>query len=644
MKLITAQQLRFWCIAILILSELCSRSTQTHADSTPAQTTTPQHLVSSSPQPYLEYRIYNDTVITDSTLPPVLSNGFADYVALYNTHNLCSLIASGQIDEVWIWAGNGDGVTKGNMWEWTTSGSEWHGDAPDCGKVATTMTFNYLREVDVALESFNHRLEGFFGHYFTCDLSTATWPWAGSTTWPYSQCGSLLSNRYGFVARPSAGNDQIGACGDAHHPPNILNSQEYIYNDNTTVETICPTWSQDGSAVPTRLNCQAWGCTHWGYHLWWMQNVPGLNNSNKDRYGNAQPNWWSYLFGKPASQFRVYLPAIRSQNTTLGAAHSSAPFKIDSGLNLATNPHQEKSAAIDMSTRSEPAVLPSSTSLAQQPAVITRTVYVLYYPGYGGNPRADVHALTTELIGLLKEASVYHGYAYTTPRGTFLGQDGQNYAGSGCTSGNAPDNIHIRLDGLRTDVQATAYQVEDPSGGGRWASPCDPVSNWLLHSSAPAPGQVDLYFKPFRDTPEGTPYAITVSYADGTSVSITVVGSQVQTLVGLFLGQDGQRYAGRDCSLGNVPDNVHIHLYGLKSRVQPVHYQVDDFAGGGVWAEPCTPTSNWLLYSIFTSPDQTDLYFKPFRFAPNGTIYTVSVQYTDGTSQTATVPGTQVQP
>jgi len=416
------------------------------------------------------------------------------------------------------------------MWEWTTSGPEWYGDAPDCGKVVTTMTFNYLREVDVALESFHHRLEGFFGHYFTCDFSTATWPWAGSTTWPYSQCGSLLSDRYGFVSRPFAGNNYLGGCGDAHHPPNILTNQDYVYNDTTTIETICPSWSEDGSAVPTSLNCQAWGCTHWGFHLWWMQNVPGLDNLNKDRNGAPQPNWWSYLFGWPSQQFHVHMPVILSQHSGNAwvTAQRLPSFTIEPKSSLATEPLQNELSLLDKPAMSDNETLHSPASLAFEPPVITRTVYVLYYPGYGGTPRADVSGLTTELIGLLKEATIYHGYEYSALRGTFLGQDGKSYAGQGCDTGTVPDNVHIHLDGLKTDVQETSYRVEDTAGGGVWATPCNPVSNWLLYVISASPGQADLYFKPFRLAPDGTIYSVTIQYSDGMNQSGAVIGTQVQ--------------------------------------------------------------------------------------------------------------------
>lgn len=109
---------------------------------------------------------------------------------------------------------------------------------------------------------------------------------------------------------------------------------------------------------------------------------------------------------------------------------------------------------------------------------------------------------------------------------TFLGQDGGSFAGKLCSSGTAKDNVHIRLNGLRTDAAPESVRVEEQ--GGLWATPCDPVSNWFLYVSYPAAGQADLYFKPYRDAPDGTRYSITVRYNDGTSKTISVKGLHVK--------------------------------------------------------------------------------------------------------------------
>jgi hypothetical protein len=173
-------------------------------------------------------------------------------------------------------------------------------------------------------------------------------------------------------------------------------------------------------------------------------------------------------------------------------------------------------------------VLESLTVTAAE-AVVKPVVFVVNLTAYAANgaPIDDVEVMNAELIAGLKEATIYHGYLYNQYlQATFLGQDGADFAGVGCSAGTAPDNAHIRLTALKTDVTAVSYRVQDDSGG-VWANPCDPVSNWLLHVESNTPGTADVYFKPFRDAPDGTIYTITVAYEDGSGQSVSVVGSQI---------------------------------------------------------------------------------------------------------------------
>jgi hypothetical protein len=110
----------------------------------------------------------------------------------------------------------------------------------------------------------------------------------------------------------------------------------------------------------------------------------------------------------------------------------------------------------------------------------------------------------------------------------FLGQDGGGYAGRLCSTGTAADNVHIHLTGLRTEVEAVAFRVDDYAAGGVWATPCDPISNWQLHVLSPSAAAVDLYFKPFRDAPTGTEYIVTIKYSDGQTQKVTVTGARVR--------------------------------------------------------------------------------------------------------------------
>ncbi len=110
----------------------------------------------------------------------------------------------------------------------------------------------------------------------------------------------------------------------------------------------------------------------------------------------------------------------------------------------------------------------------------------------------------------------------------FIGQDGAGYAGRLCTNGTAHDNVHLQLAGLRTDAEAISFRVDEPAGGGVWATPCDPISNWQLHVISTTDGRGDLYFKPFRDAPAGVEYRVTVQYADGQIQQASTTGLHVK--------------------------------------------------------------------------------------------------------------------
>lgn len=289
----------------------------------------------SNAQPYLEFQIYNDNVMQHPTIPPKQPNSNDyDYAAVYTYYDLCNLIQNGQVDEVWFWDGGQGGfteaITVGPEGTWSTGGPA--ANPPNCGKEVTTMTFNYTR-LDVDLHTYVHRLEGVFGHYFPCDFWTETWPWTG---WP-PQCTGLVSDRYGYVGRPFTGNNNIGVCGDAHHPPNITDNREYVYNDTATVQSICEDWRQDGLSIVRSFNCIEWGCSSQGFFIWWMQNVPGISNTNKDRNGNPQPNWWTYMFGRPTAIQRLFLPLVVKPPLSL-EVFSNQNWQ-DSGVTLAQGQH-----------------------------------------------------------------------------------------------------------------------------------------------------------------------------------------------------------------------------------------------------------------------------------------------------------------
>lgn len=386
----------------------------------------------------------------------------------------------------------------------------------------STMAFNYTLGTDQAVHAMGHRMETFFKTYFLCDFVTQTWPWEGDKYFP-QRCVGLFSDQYGFVARPFTGNNQVAGCGDIHHPPNIPreNDREYIYADFTPTTSNCEDWSQDGSAQLNQYGCERWGCTPLGFYTWWIQNVPGLDNTNRNRSGLHHPNWLAYLFGPPSGTM-LSAPSISLQMPRPDApdpirrSYSIAPARFGS-RELATAPKRPGSfGALRGTTR---AITRAGS------AVTKKTVFVINFADYG-TPLKDVDRQNDDVISALRDATVYHGYLhYPLPAAHFVGQDGGAYAGVMCSPGTIGDNLHIRLSGLRTDHQPVRFVLLDSAGGGRWEQPC--TATWMLYVQSDGPGRADLYAKPYRSAPDGTLYTIQVYYDDGSVDTLVARGREV---------------------------------------------------------------------------------------------------------------------
>ena len=168
---------------------------------------------------------------------------------------------------------------------------------------------------------------------------------------------------------------------------------------------------------------------------------------------------------------------------------------------------------------------------ATAPALMKKKLLVVVLAGYGSLPvggQTRIEQLNNLAMAMVRRASTYHGYKYETRlSATFVGQDGQSYAGEGCSVGTTPNNAHITLAGMTTGVQPTSFELEDLTHSGKWASPCDPVSNWLLAVRNVSGGNADLYFRPFVIAEADTLYRVTVRYADGSSQALNFTGSAI---------------------------------------------------------------------------------------------------------------------
>jgi hypothetical protein len=573
-----------------------------------------------APAPALEFELVQTPIYEETwlpTVPPPGANAAATYKSIYDRYDICGRVQRNELDELWVWTGDGDRITKPDMWEWTASGPGISADlgmdlvAPNCGRVFTTMNFSYKRP-DVGLHNFGHRAEGFLGRFVPCDFMTHTWPWNANFYYA-ARCPNAAyyyRDSDAFVARAGAANNNTAACGDVHFPPNITNSSPgYDYASSATVNTICRGWSQNNASVAEPITCDAWACNGADYLVWWMQNFPGpnnnnkkrdgRNNNNKKRDGSAHTNWWPYLFGEPTiAPPATATPRPTASRTPAPASTSTpAPAATATGVSTATPtaPPNATSSPSQTATPPQGTTVPTTTSnpptatsattagpdrtraraylplitdrnttqavaaaaptqhthdtvsehpaggivarraaiagASQQPAVMKKKLLVVILAAYGDLPpggRAEVERMNIFNMAEIRRASTYQGYRYETRlTATFLGQDGATYAGMGCTQGGTVINAHVRLSGMRQDSAPVSYRLEDTTHLGVWATPCDPVSNWLLYVTNASGGNADVYFRPFVTAPAGTQYNVRVTYADGGTQSVSFVGTSI---------------------------------------------------------------------------------------------------------------------
>jgi hypothetical protein len=473
-------------------------------------------------------------------------------------------------------------------------------------------------------------MEGLMRHYQPCDFSTATWPWdaVGDSSGDFDQCGDLLSNTYGFVARPFPENNQIAGCGDVHFPPNMVqgDNREYIYHESRSVDSICPDWSMDGSATSTTLNCQNWGCSEYGYMIWWLQNFSGYNNTNRNRNGEYQPNWWAYLFDEKFAPTPT--PIATATNTpTNTATTTQTPTHTTTASHTPTNTATASHTPTNTATASH---TPTNTATASHTPTNTATA-----TNTPTNTATASHTPTNTAT------------ATNTPTNTAIATQ-------------TPTPYHVFLSSIiKAKIQLRMLPNQHIStlpGDHINEAPFAPASSNNTHLTSNTFTAQEAIIKPVVFVINLTAYGVNGAPIDDVETlnNQMIAAAREATiyhgylfnpyLQAIFLGQDGGSYAGTGCSTGTVPDNVHIHLLGIKTDVAPTSYRVDDPAAGGVWATPCNPVSNWLLYVDGSTPGEADIYFKPFRDAPDGTIYSVTIKYADGSVQTTTIIGSQVGP
>ncbi len=179
-------------------------------------------------------------------------SGTANYNTMLTENNICDLINSNQIDEVWFFGFGNGGFWEANM---TGNGAFWTNgpivNSTNCSKPTHIMGFNYELTPDYALHSFGHRIEGVMRNFLPND---------------FSQFNIFAPN----------GNS---SCGTVHFPPN--GTKDYDYANSTFTNSDCEDWNISHTGKRTSINCNTWGCNQLGYMTWWLEHIP--------------LNWWSYI-------------------------------------------------------------------------------------------------------------------------------------------------------------------------------------------------------------------------------------------------------------------------------------------------------------------------------------------------------------
>ena len=140
-----------------------------------------------------------------------------DYAGFINANKICDKFNTGEIDEVWFFAGPWFGFHESSL---TGKNSYWMNSYPiegtNCGKPLPLMGFNYERLTSLMVEDFMHRAEA------TMIKVYGKW-----------ESINLISNWDKFTQINYYTKKGFNACGGGHFTPN--SSTEYEYTSERSV-------------------------------------------------------------------------------------------------------------------------------------------------------------------------------------------------------------------------------------------------------------------------------------------------------------------------------------------------------------------------------------------------------------------------
>ena len=195
-----------------------------------------------------------------------------------NYLNACEAVKTDGIDEVWEWEGGWLGFWKFNVIAPNSL-------CPGLNKQFTYMTFNYSRGNAEMLESLAHRSETMI----LDKIGISLWDRFDGQRERYKETYDQPSAP--DVLHPEVNKDNAH-CGNVHFPPNAF--LHYQYGRRYPVISDCEDWMNYPLLhnTKTKLDCDIWGCSHYGYMKWWLNHLPHNSGMKKEILNN----WWYYVF------------------------------------------------------------------------------------------------------------------------------------------------------------------------------------------------------------------------------------------------------------------------------------------------------------------------------------------------------------
>jgi len=199
----------------------------------------------------------------------------ADYYAIINRFNILERVASGEIDEAWVFnfphAGFYESIMGG-------PGAFWCNALPLINTEASKrrfviMGFSYERGVGEMLENMGHRAESIM-----------------QKTYERIPERDNLWKRFIRYDKTYPGR---AALGNVHFAPNSV--RDYDWNNPSTVVSECDDWLYNFPnfrGVTRKVTSAEWGYGDTRkHHVWWMKHFPKIGGS----INGISNNWWQYI-------------------------------------------------------------------------------------------------------------------------------------------------------------------------------------------------------------------------------------------------------------------------------------------------------------------------------------------------------------